>query len=472
MSSRLPNPAIRGGSVPLIEAMSRCAHLSLGCQMPISVIRVLALASAVATFTLVSTPMGAQALDQKAWEATWERLHRVLPGDTPMESVHALKVIVPATWAKQDVAGLVELQHYAGAIPEETFSIDPSRLKLTLHQQYARFILDVDLPIQRPEERRQFEAALERYERAFDAYRARLKSYLEDWEVRKKDLTERGERITSKARLDFRQDNGGYFAAVQGKLDSASDDVQRFAPLDNHWRQAVRRLRDEIDNARSDLTDVYGYYGGEATLEAIKDDCNENGPGWEVLAFSKSVEATAISSSSWNANGAWGGAFFSVGIGGGASNYEKNISAASENIELRFCNLTYVPLRPRGWFDVSFLQAIDRGEVKLKPGSSSAEYLKNGGKLLGSSGAIPRLVKGAVVARSIRFVATMEENKLFEMRKTSSGGGGLRIGPWNIGGGGGSSEFKRDVSGAAGRYGRSTDTDVPVILAVITEPTK
>ena len=82
------------------------------------------------------------------------------------------------------------------------------------------------------------------------------------------------------------------------------------------------------------------------------------------------------------------------------------------------------------------------------------------------------MVKGAVVARRVQFVATMDETKLREMQRTFSGSGGFRIGPWSIGGGGGSSEFKRDVSSASGKYGRSTASDVPVILAMITEPTK
>ena len=94
-----------------------------------------------------------------------------------------------------------------------------------------------------------------------------------------------------------------------------------------------------------------------------------------------------------------------------------------------------------------------------------------GKRIFGPDGQIPRLVKGAVVARRVVFMAQLDETNLNEFRKNSSGSGGVRIGPWSIGGGGGSTQFRREYNEAQGKYGRSTNTDVPVILAIITEPT-
>src|SRR5262245_12756776 len=127
---------------------------------------------------LFGSLVSGQTLDVRAWSAVWDRLTKnILPQDTPTESVHALTVIVPATWAKRDRAGLRELQTYAGALPDTKFSIDPSRLKLSLHQAYARFVLDADLPLQTPAQQENFEAAKTRYGAAFDAYLKRLDEY-------------------------------------------------------------------------------------------------------------------------------------------------------------------------------------------------------------------------------------------------------------------------------------------------------
>ena len=409
----------------------------------------------------------AQTLDEKAWNAVWDRLTMILPANTPSESVHALRVIVPATWANRDEEGLRELQNIASAIPEAEFSIDPSRLRLQLHKIYSNFVLDVDLPPQSEKDQKAFLEAQTAYGTAFDEYLDRLDKYLERWQKRVADLKSRGEPVDTQARLRFRTDMGGYFNLVQAKLDTAAKNAQKFAPVANQWAQAVRRLRDELANAQSDLRDLYGYDGGFATLTAITSDCPDAGTGWDELLFNQSVNSQNLRTSNWNAGGGWGGTFFNLNVGGGGNNYTNVVTTSTENVKLRFCNLTYVPLRPGAWFDISFLQAIDSGLLKLKESSPS-----KGKKILGPDGVVPRLVKGAIVARRVVFEASLGTTNLNEMRRNSGGSGGIRIGPWNIGGGGGTTEFKRDYTTASGGYARSTATTVPVIIAIITEPTK
>jgi hypothetical protein len=418
-------------------------------------------------FTLSALSAQAQTLDQKAWNAVWDRLAMILPANTPTESVHALRVIVPATWAIRDEEGLRELQNVASAIPEAQFSIDPSRLRLQLHKIYGNFVLDVDLPAQSKKDQAAFLAAQTAYSLAFDEYLDRLDKYLYRWHKRVEDLKVRGDPVDSQARLRFRTDMGGYFNLVQAKLDTAANNAQKFAPVANQWAQAVRRMRDEISNAQSDLRDLYGYDGGFATLTAIANDCPDTGVGWDELTFNQSVNSQNLRTSNWNGGGGWEGTFFNLNAGGSGSNYNNVITSSDENVKLRFCNLTYVPLRPGAWFDISFLQAIDAGLLKLKPTSPSKNK-----KILGSDGVIPRMVKGAIVARRINFEAKLGTTSLNEMRSNSGGSGGIRIGPWNIGGGGGSTQFSREYTTANGSYARSTATTVPVIIAIITEPTK
>ncbi len=409
----------------------------------------------------------AQNLDEKAWNAVWDRLAMILPANTSTESIHALRVIVPASWATRDEEGLRELQNVASAIPEAQFSIDPSRLRLQLHKIYSNFVLDVELPPQSEEDQAAFLAAQTAYSKAFDEYMDRLDKYLDRWQKRVADLKVRGEPVDSRARLRFRTDMGGYFNLVQAKLDTAANNAQKFAPVANQWAQAVRKLRDEISNAQADLRDLYSYDGGFATLTAIANDCPDAGAGWDELKFDQFVNSQNLRTSNWNGGGGWGGTFFNLNVGGGGSNYNNVITTSDENIKLRFCNLTYVPLRPGAWFDISFLQAIDAGLLKLKPNSPSKDK-----KILGPDGVIPRMVKGAVVARRIIFEAKLGTTNLNEMRSSSGGSGGIRIGPWNIGGGGGSTQFSREYATANGSYARSTATTVPVIIAIITEPTK
>jgi hypothetical protein len=195
--------------------------------------------------------------------------------------------------------------------------------------------------------------------------------------------------------------------------------------------------------------------------------CVPGGAGWETLAFSKSITAQSERTGSWNGNGSWNAGFFSISAGGGGSNYEKVITRDSDSVSLNFCALTYVDIKPGTWFSMDLLEAIDRGELKIKTGSS-----KQHKRMLGPTGEIPRLVKGLIVARTIRFQASLEQSRLDETKREIGGSGGFSLGPFTIGGGGGHTEYSKVETDQQGTYARSTNYAVPVVLAVITEPTK
>ncbi len=425
-------------------------------------------ASLVSTNAYSQTPT----LDQVAWNKVWDRFISRLPAGNSFENVHALSVFVPATWVNRDTESLQQLQNYAGAIPEAQFSIDPSRMRLQLHEQYARFVLDAELEPTSDANKQRLREAEARYEAAFKEFRDTRREYLRDWDERKKELRERGEKVDTQAALRFRQENQGIFSSVQSKLDLATQDIMASSAPNAHWRNAARLIREEVIGASSVEVGLFNYQGGFSELDSIKDDCTDNVAGWEVIEFSKSISSAQVRTSNWNANGSWNGSFFSLSGGGGGSNYNQVVSKDDENIGLRFCKMTYVPLRPGAWFDASFLRAIDDGRIKLKQGSEAAKFIANGQKILGPEGAIPRLVKGAIVARRVSFNAKLSSARLEEARATVGGSAGVRIGPFRFGGSGGRVEFSSRLDNASGSYSINTSSSTPIILAIITEPTK
>ena len=421
----------------------------------------------VAPYLMLASAPLAQTLDQTAYDMVWDKLETVLPANTKSENVHALKVIVPATWVEGDEESLRQLQNIASAIPDEAFSIDPSRMRKDLHKIYADFVLDAQLPEWTPDQQEKFAKASTKFDKAFTAYNKILDEYEARWDKRKRDLESRKEPIDSRARLRFRNQFGGGFVDVQNQLDAAMREMQSVAPAGNQFGDAVRNIRVSLQASKGDLVGLLDYDGGISTLRSIREDCQDEGPGWDQISFSSNSTSQKTRSSNWNANGGWNGAFFSFSAGGGGANFNNVVKTSTDNVTLRFCNLTYIPLRPGDWWDVGLLQAIDRGAIPLKPDSPQANK-----KILGPQGQIPRMVKGAVVARRIAFTAQLDRSNLEEVRRSSSGNGGLRIGPFSVGGGGGSTSFSRNFDSAQGLYGRSTNTTVPVILAIITEPTE
>lgn len=417
---------------------------------------------------LASTIASAQTktLDQQAYDAVWDKLESVLPANTPSERVHALTVIVPATWAKQDEESLIELQNIASSVPDETFSIDPGRMKRRLHKIYSDYVLDVNLPDVPTDQQDKFNAASKAFDDAVQVYLGRLDRYNERWVKYVADLERRKEPVTARAKIRFRKQFGKDLFDVQNRLDTTARELQKYAPAASQYGKAVRAIREEIVGSQSDLIGTFDYDGGFATLDAIKNDCADDGAGWDEIELKSSMASQKTRSSNWNGNGSWGGSFFSIGGGGGSSQYSNLVKTANQSVSLRFCSLTYISLGPGSWWDADLLQAIDRGTLTLKDGSPMT-----GKRIFGPNGQIPLMVKGAIVARRIVFMAQLDETNLDEFRKNSGGGGGVRIGPFKIGGSGGSTLFRREYNEAHGKYGRSTNTDVPVVIAIITEPT-
>jgi hypothetical protein len=425
-------------------------------------------------FATPSSDTRAQTLDQKAWNHVWDRLGEWLGGNAaPFESIHVLKVVVPTTWVNRNVASLKELERYAGAIPEKQFTMDPSRLQRPLHKIYQRFVLEAELPEQTDAQRTAFNNATDDWQAAADEFEKVRDQFEDRWIKHAEDLKRRGEPIDTQAKNDFLVTNGFRFTKVINRLDAAEAVLHKVTPPDGHWIRALLQLRAEMNAYLVKGADATAtYYGGEATLKDMKECDPVSKVGWETMTFGQTTSSYVNRSSSWNGNGAWQGAFFSVRGGGGGQNYESTIKSASERVSMRFCNVRYIPLAAGNWLDISFLQAIDNGTIRLRKESSAAKELAGGKKIFGENGLIPRIVKGAIVARSMAFEAQLESTLLNEVSSNSGGNAGIRIGPFSIGGGGGSRFFSRDYKAEQGGYARWTDSTVPLIFAVVTEPTK
>jgi len=279
-------------------------------------------------------------------------------------------------------------------------------------------------------------------------------------------LRKRGEVVGSD---EYRKVSGGLIDRVvpQAKaLRTAANKLHNLAAPNAQFADAVELLEHEALRTAKDPSTVglWTYDPDLAVMEKIK---ARGCAGGDNLKYSKSFSSQDIRASNWNGSGAWSGSFFSLGAAGGSSNYESVFASNSEFVELNFCDITYLTVGPGPWWDINLLRSIDRGELKLKEGSKM-----KGKRILGPEGLIPRLVKGLIVAGSIGFDAHLATSKITEIKKQSGGGGGFRVGPFHIGGGGGHSEYSKVTDDTSGSYGRSTDYDVPVVLAVVVEPTK
>ena len=279
-----------------------------------------------------------------------------------------------------------------------------------------------------------------------------------------------GEPVDSKAMDDFYRKNFKVTAVAFDKLTTATTEIQRLSPLAQYIVLPFLALNDSVRAVYGSPDSIpWDYDGDYANAKQVASECSDTNPQqWEEISFGKSVHAETIRNGAWNANASYGGSFFSVGGDGGGDEYSRVVTADSESVSLRFCNLTYLDIGPGDWFSMDLLERLNRGELKLKKGS---KVIKPGRPILGPGGYIPRLVSGLIVARRIVFEAKLDNTKLEEMRKSIAGNAGISIGPFHIGGSGSRSEYSKVEASEHGLYRLGTGYTVPVILAVVTEST-
>lgn len=419
---------------------------------------------------LCGSAVQAQTMDQKAWNAVWDRYEQLL--NVNLEEGEVLQILnypVPVAWGDDRDAGSWQLQAIAGIIPKASFALDPSANDRRLHDVYRAIVADAVLPEMTKEQQVAFDKAKTDFNAAAIAYETTRDAYLQSYDREIARLERRGEPVGSSVHLRIRNGLSNMLVAPRAALVDSATRLQNLSLPNDLYRDVALALRMAATGASSDPAThgLWTYDGNQAVIQAAKADCAVDGDGWVRLRFDQSVTSQTIRSSGWNANGRWSGSFFSLGAGGGGSSYENMFSSDGEFVGLSFCNLTYLSVGRGPWFSMTMLEAIDRGDIVLKEGSAM-----RGQSILGPTGQIPLLVKGLVIARSVRFEAKLSTARIEEIKRQSQGSGGFRVGPFRIGGGGASSTYKKTEVNTAGNYVLSTAFSQPVVLAVVIEPTR
>jgi hypothetical protein len=148
----------------------------------------------------------------------------------------------------------------------------------------------------------------------------------------------------------------------------------------------------------------------------------------ETNTRSYTFEETSIESSS--SESIWGGSlgidfgFWGFSAGASGSALDRMCQTDITKLEISFSNVQEFPVRRGRWFDISLIE---------KYGESLIEFW-------GVSGSMNVIPISIILVRGSKIKITANESFVHEFEKHINGSGGVRIGPFKIGGGGGSTE--------------------------------
>ncbi len=159
------------------------------------------------------------------------------------------------------------------------------------------------------------------------------------------------------------------------------------------------------------------------TLTLNYDDFFAN-PSVRKMTIAETTKRSETRKSNWNASGGYSLGFISVGGSGGGSSDETHIRENTEKIEISWDRLEEVDIFRAPWFQDTLFSTY---------GSLLKGYWGPGGIL----SCYPTKV---VLARGLKISLHMNQVAKDAFNRVVSGSAGVSIGPWSIGGGGGSEE--------------------------------
>jgi hypothetical protein len=425
---------------------------------------------AFACFVQVPSISAQSALDTQAWNYTWDRFEDVLKGSrhgqlAQDEIVNILKFPTPLAGGSVAFASAIQLQHIAGVIPKRYFTLDPSDQDIRLHNVYRTILMSLKAPDVTDAQQAKIDAAAAKYDKAYEDFDTARQKWSGRIDTEMERIKKRGQTPTDDDYLRIRDATSGTIAAKKSALDSALNKWQNLLPSSWALTAALQALKDAtggIDDVSSN--GIWRYELGEK-VNFDSDSCTADGTGWYELALSHDVKSQATRVENWNANGAWSGTFVKIGVDGSKGDFSNTVTTDNESIKLRFCNIRFIPVSAP-WLSMDVLRDIDRGQYLQKPDTLIV------GKVLGPKGMIPRIVKGLIVARDIRFEAKLDKGLISEVKKSFSLGGGFSIGPFSFGGSGNRTEYNITQSNDSGFFGLSSNYGRPIVLAIVLEDTK
>ena len=124
----------------------------------------------------------------------------------------------------------------------------------------------------------------------------------------------------------------------------------------------------------------------------------------------------------------YGNCFFGIYTSGSWHDMDLNKEDKSVKVTITIQAVTQVPVRPDVWFDDDYLRTLARENQWNNPFTKELVF--------GKEGVLPLMITGLVAGYKIRFRITMSSSTYHRHVADFKASGGLRIGPFHIGGGG------------------------------------
>ena len=147
-----------------------------------------------------------------------------------------------------------------------------------------------------------------------------------------------------------------------------------------------------------------------------------------TIELDASTKSYALKESWAGGTASYGNCFFSIYARGSWHDMKLNEEDKSVKVTITIQAVTQVPVHPDVWFDGGYLRTLAREDSWNNPFTNETVF--------GKEGILPLMITGLVAGYKIGFKITMSSSTFQRHVNDFKVSGGLRIGPFHIGGGG------------------------------------
>lgn len=257
---------------------------------------------------------------------------------------------------------------------------------------------------------------------------------------------------------------GTAIAGARDVLDNEMDLLEQFIKQSND--PTIKLASDKFNNQKfwssidtGSLEDAFTTPGFSKTESYTKwvQKVKAGGGNPATLSWANSQSHYDWKKSWAGGKGSYGTPFWGIEVGGSWEKEDSLATSTDISVEIGFKAWDMLQIQDAGWFDQPFVDARCGGEYRA--GYSEADFF-------GESGSMALRKTGMLVVYKPSFSIKSKTGFSKTQKEKFEASGGLRIGPFKIGGGGGSSSVIQDKAVTENEFSGTTDSELPFIAGI------
>lgn len=425
------------------------------------------------------TPLSydADSADARAWGLLAEMIRKFTVGGNSPDEVPGLHMVIPfqpADWNNAETGDYRLMRVLADSIPRWHERYLPRNLSFS--ETYGLFVESLRLPAVNEDKAKEARAHLRALGRLAVKYLKHRTSALQDWQ--EFDRAQRS--LPPNQRLTFEQWWRGfgryYVEDIQAEM---TERRFKYVRAHNEAYRGYRNIANSIDMYYSTETDVRRdvltpsgelesvyVYNVTPDLRSFVADGKRNAAG-DVFAFAEEVTSVSTAydySREWRSGGlSFSGAFVRFGASGSSETIAIDSKWDKFRMAFNAHNAAWFTVTPGPWFSGRTILDFENGPFIDK---SWAAEKDSANELYGPNGDYNLMAIQFLVAYQPSLSVTVDAGEYNEIRQKYRIRGGMRIGPFRIGGSGGGESVDINFDNETGTIEMTHIGEEPVIVAV------